>query len=194
MSLVGMGQPAGVVTTGAAAVAGSPALDGVLIGYDARVNASPSLLIADGRIPAALGAIARRIGGDLRRAVPGAGLASGCGGLQQHGALQPDGEYQSHDLLRWRRASAWPRGRQHCYSRAQTCSRTFYNQDEDSMSEHRYTVLFEPAEEGGYVVTCPALPGLVTEGDTYEEAHQRAVEAIGALFGKPAKRRRTLSS
>jgi antitoxin HicB len=31
------------------------------------------------------------------------------------------------------------------------------------MSERRYTVLFEPAEEGGYVVTCPALPGLVTE-------------------------------
>ena len=46
------------------------------------------------------------------------------------------------------------------------------------MSEHRYTVLFEPAEEGGYVVTCPALPGLVTEGDTYEEAHERVVEAI----------------
>ena len=39
-------------------------------------------------------------------------------------------------------------------------------------------MLFEPAEEGGYVVTCPALPGLVTEGDNYEEAHQRAVEAI----------------
>ena len=46
------------------------------------------------------------------------------------------------------------------------------------MSEHRYTVLFEPAEEGGYVVTCPALPGLVTEGNTYAEAHERAVEAI----------------
>ena len=46
------------------------------------------------------------------------------------------------------------------------------------MSEHRYTVLFEPAEEGGYVVTCPALPGLVTEGNTYAEAHARAVEAI----------------
>jgi predicted RNase H-like HicB family nuclease len=46
------------------------------------------------------------------------------------------------------------------------------------MSEHRYTVLFETAEEGGYVVTCPALPGLVTEGDTYDEAHERAVEAI----------------
>ena len=46
------------------------------------------------------------------------------------------------------------------------------------MAELRYTVLFEPAEEGGYVVTCPALPGLVTEGDTYEQARERAVEAI----------------
>src|SRR5882724_804399 len=46
------------------------------------------------------------------------------------------------------------------------------------MSQHRYTVRFEPAEEGGYVVNCPALPGLVTEGDTYEEAHDRAVEAM----------------
>lgn len=32
--------------------------------------------------------------------------------------------------------------------------------------------------KGGYLVTCPALPGLVTEGDTYEEAHDRAVKAI----------------
>ncbi|MGI9072406.1 MAG: type II toxin-antitoxin system HicB family antitoxin [Bryobacteraceae bacterium] len=46
------------------------------------------------------------------------------------------------------------------------------------MSELRYIVLFEPAEKGGYVVTCPALPGLVTEGDTYEQAHERVVEAI----------------
>jgi len=50
------------------------------------------------------------------------------------------------------------------------------------MPELRYTVLFEPAEEGGYVVTCPALPGLVTEGDTYEEARARAVEAIEAYL------------
>ena len=53
-----------------------------------------------------------------------------------------------------------------------------YNRNRCPMSEHRYTVLFEPAEEGGYVVTCPALHGLVTEGNTYEEAHARAVEAI----------------
>ena len=39
-------------------------------------------------------------------------------------------------------------------------------------------MLFEPAEEGGYVVTCPALPGLVTEGDTLEEARQMAGDAL----------------
>lgn len=46
------------------------------------------------------------------------------------------------------------------------------------MAEYNYTVLFEPAEEGGFVVTCPALPGLVTEGDTLEEARAMAHDAI----------------
>ena len=46
------------------------------------------------------------------------------------------------------------------------------------MTEHRYTVLFEPAEEGGYIATCPALPGLVTEGDTLEEAREMVKDAI----------------
>ncbi len=45
-------------------------------------------------------------------------------------------------------------------------------------TEYSYTVLFEPAEEGGFVVTCPALSGLVTEGDTLEEAREMAQEAI----------------
>lgn len=48
--------------------------------------------------------------------------------------------------------------------------------------EHSFTVLFEPAEEGGYVVTCPALPGLVTEGDTLEEAREMAKDAIRAYL------------
>jgi antitoxin HicB len=43
---------------------------------------------------------------------------------------------------------------------------------------YRYTALFEPAEEGGYVVTCPSLPGLVTEGETLEDAREMAAEAI----------------
>lgn len=46
------------------------------------------------------------------------------------------------------------------------------------MAAYSYTVLFEPAEEGGFVVTCPALPGLVTEGDTIEEARAMAEDAI----------------
>ncbi|OFW33902.1 MAG: hypothetical protein A3J28_18560 [Acidobacteria bacterium RIFCSPLOWO2_12_FULL_60_22] len=45
-------------------------------------------------------------------------------------------------------------------------------------NEYSFIVLFEPAEEGGYVVTCPALPGLVTEGDTLEEAQAMAEDAI----------------
>ena len=44
--------------------------------------------------------------------------------------------------------------------------------------EYQYTVLYEPAEEGGYVVTVPALPGLVTEGDTLDQARSMAEDAI----------------
>jgi antitoxin HicB len=47
-----------------------------------------------------------------------------------------------------------------------------------AMAEYSFTVLFEPAEEGGFVVTCPALPGLVTEGDTLEQARAMAQDAI----------------
>ena len=50
------------------------------------------------------------------------------------------------------------------------------------MVEYSYTVLFEPAEEGGFVVTCPALPGLVTEGETLEEARAMAQDAIRAYI------------
>ena len=46
------------------------------------------------------------------------------------------------------------------------------------MPEYRYTVVFEPAEEGGYVVTVPALPGLVTQGNTREEALSMVKDAI----------------
>jgi antitoxin HicB len=48
--------------------------------------------------------------------------------------------------------------------------------------EYSYTIFFEPAAEGGYVVTCPALPGLVTEGDTLAEAREMARDAIRAYL------------
>ena len=47
-----------------------------------------------------------------------------------------------------------------------------------TMFEYTYTILLEPDEDGGFVVTCPALPGLVTHGDTIEEARVHAAEAI----------------
>ena len=53
---------------------------------------------------------------------------------------------------------------------------------QETVSEYSYTVFFEPAAEGGYVVTCPALPGLVTEGDTLAEARRMARDAILAYL------------
>jgi antitoxin HicB len=53
--------------------------------------------------------------------------------------------------------------------------------------QYRYTVLFEPAEEGGYVATCPSLPGLITEGDTLEEARAMAADAIRGYLEALAK-------
>ena len=53
--------------------------------------------------------------------------------------------------------------------------------------EFRYTAVFEPAEEGGFVVTFPALPGLVTEGDTLEEARVMASEALHGYLESLAK-------
>jgi len=44
--------------------------------------------------------------------------------------------------------------------------------------EYSYTVLFEPAEEGGFVAHCPALPGVHTQGETLEEARAMARDAI----------------
>ena len=41
-----------------------------------------------------------------------------------------------------------------------------------------YTVILEPAEEGGFVVHVPALPEVVTEGDTEAEALAMAKEVI----------------
>ena len=43
---------------------------------------------------------------------------------------------------------------------------------------YRYTVVFEPAEEGGYVVRVPALPGCATQAKNLAEAKKRAKEVI----------------
>ena len=45
----------------------------------------------------------------------------------------------------------------------------------------RYTVVLEQEADGGYVVSVPALPGCVSEGDTRAEAIANIREAI-ALY------------
>ena len=46
------------------------------------------------------------------------------------------------------------------------------------MKTYAYTVRIAPAEEGGFNVFVPALPGCVTQGETYAEAVAMAQEAI----------------
>ncbi len=42
----------------------------------------------------------------------------------------------------------------------------------------RLKVVLEPAEEGGFTVYVPSLPGCVSEGETREEALKNISEAI----------------
>lgn len=48
---------------------------------------------------------------------------------------------------------------------------------------HRFTVVLEPEEDGGYSVHCPALPGCSSQGDTLEEALDNIKEAILGVLG-----------
>ena len=52
------------------------------------------------------------------------------------------------------------------------------------VEEYTFTAVFRPADEGGYVVTFPALRGCITEGDTLDEARAMAADALeGYLEG-----------
>ena len=55
------------------------------------------------------------------------------------------------------------------------------------MKIYRYTVIFEPAEEGGYVVHVPALNGAATQGETIEEAREMAKDLISGYVEALAK-------
>lgn len=46
------------------------------------------------------------------------------------------------------------------------------------MKTYEYTVLFEPAPEGGYNVVVPAIPEICTFGETLGEAREMAADAI----------------
>ncbi len=46
------------------------------------------------------------------------------------------------------------------------------------MRPYDFKVLLEPDETGGYVVSCPSLPGCHSQGDTVDEALANIKEAI----------------
>lgn len=48
------------------------------------------------------------------------------------------------------------------------------------MGVYQFTVIIERQPEGEYLVSVPALPGCYTEGHTFEEARQMAIDAIRA--------------
>ena len=51
----------------------------------------------------------------------------------------------------------------------------------------KYDAIFEEAEEGGFAVTVPSLPGCISEGDTFEDAKVNITEAITVYLESLAK-------
>jgi antitoxin HicB len=47
---------------------------------------------------------------------------------------------------------------------------------------YKLPLVMEPQPEGGWTITCPILPGLVTEADTVEEVSLNVADAIEALI------------
>jgi antitoxin HicB len=47
---------------------------------------------------------------------------------------------------------------------------------------YKLPLVLDPQTEGGYVVTCPFLPELITEGDTVQEALNNANDALSAII------------
>jgi len=50
-----------------------------------------------------------------------------------------------------------------------------------TVSDGEFVLTLEPAEEGGFIVTSPLDPELITEADSLEEAFVNAADAASAL-------------
>jgi predicted RNase H-like HicB family nuclease len=46
-----------------------------------------------------------------------------------------------------------------------------------------YSAVFEPAEEGGFIVSFPAFPDLMTQGETLDEARAMAADLLELHLG-----------
>ncbi len=50
------------------------------------------------------------------------------------------------------------------------------------MKIYKLPLLLEPQPEGGYTITCPLLPNLITEADTLDEIIPNVADALAALI------------
>jgi len=60
-----------------------------------------------------------------------------------------------------------------------------------TVSDGKLVLLLEEAEEGGFVVTSPLEPSLVTEAESIAEAFENARDALKELARARAKPQRT---
>ena len=63
-----------------------------------------------------------------------------------------------------------------------------------TVSDGKLVLNLQPAAEGGYVVTSPLDPELITEAETVEEAFANARDALQALTRSRAKLLRSLAA
>jgi antitoxin HicB len=47
---------------------------------------------------------------------------------------------------------------------------------------YKLPLLLEPQPEGGYTITCPLLPDLITEADTLDEVIPNVSDALAAII------------
>ena len=63
-----------------------------------------------------------------------------------------------------------------------------------TVSDGKMVLTLAPAEEGGYIVTSPLDPELVTEAETLEEAFEMAYDAATLLREARAELRRSVAT
>ena len=63
-----------------------------------------------------------------------------------------------------------------------------------TVSDGKLVLNLEEAEEGGYIVTSPLNPELITQAETIEEAFANARDALKALRQSRAKLMRRLAA
>jgi antitoxin HicB len=47
---------------------------------------------------------------------------------------------------------------------------------------YKLPLVLEPQPEGGYTITCPVLPDLITEADTLEDVNKNVADALAAII------------